>query len=532
VPADGSVRRLARVDGWSGLGLVFVLGVVAYWIEAVAWPLQRGRDSWDYWLYWLQLRDAHPPLSNVMVFRTPLAPIVTGLPMSVGGGNLLEAVTSIIYAATVAGWAWAVRPFGRMASLVVAVVVLVLQLPFAVLFHEVSSDFVFGALLPLWAGLAVRAALRPSVGIVVGLGLSAAALTLARPAGQVIIVATLLAAPLAAGPARIRAARFAIVLAAAVLPLAAWAGYNSLRYDDFTVARGGKAWVPFFKVFGEGRIDPANGAASRRLADVVRRDVLTLPAFRRLHVTTRTYFRAPSNFETIRLLALSDREFGRSSNYSVLFDAAGEAIRKHPSWYAHSVARTYWDYISSRFALEPVRRGVPIPPGPRVLTVDGKPMRSPEALSPLVQAARFGFVWCPTDAIDRCIFKHPAVAFPLGRDQRRYVELTNRVRDWNAQLPLRNGNSTLASKLDTLSWRTPRSILWIILALVAIAIRRPRGSGVLLVLLFGAGLVLLVHALSQGPQTEFELPFAPLFAAVAIAALAMPRRHRATVSDA
>jgi hypothetical protein len=159
-------------------------------------------------------------------------------------------------------------------------------------------------------------------------------------------------------------------------------------------------------------------------------------------------------------------------------------------------------------------------------------MPSPDSLSPLVQAATFGFVWCPTDAIDRCIFRHPAVAFPLARDQRRYAELTSRVRDWNSQLPIRNGNSTLASKLDTVSWRTPRSILWILLAAVALAIRRPRGSLVLLALLLGAALVLLVHALSQGPQTEFELPLAPLFAAVAVAALVAPRRPRATVSDA
>ncbi|MBW8741072.1 MAG: hypothetical protein JF623_00265, partial [Acidobacteria bacterium] len=50
------------------------------------------------------------------------------------------------------------------------------------------------------------------------------------------------------------------------------------------------------------------------------------------------------------------------------------------------------------------------------------------------------------------------------------------------------------------------------------------------VLVVGAGLVLLVHALSQGPQTEFALPFAPLFVLVAVAALVGPRGQRGTVS--
>ena len=99
-------RRLrAAADGRAGLLVVFAVALAAYWLEALAWPLQRGRDSWDYWLYYLQLTDAHPPFSQLMLFRTPLAPLVTGLPMSVGGAQLLEVVLSLVYAGAVAGWA-------------------------------------------------------------------------------------------------------------------------------------------------------------------------------------------------------------------------------------------------------------------------------------------------------------------------------------------------------------------------------------------------------------------------------------------
>ena len=47
---------------------------------------------------------------------------------------------------------------------------------------------------------------------------------------------------------------------AAVVPLAAWALHNGIRYDDATVARGGRAWVPFLSVFTANRtIAPENG---------------------------------------------------------------------------------------------------------------------------------------------------------------------------------------------------------------------------------------------------------------------------------
>src|SRR5205085_2687155 len=105
------VKLLRYADGWLGVAVLFVLGLADYWVQALAWPLQRGRDSWDYWLYFLQLLDRHPPFSQVMLFRTPVTPIVTGLPMLIGGGQFLEATMSVIYALSVLGWAWAVRPF-------------------------------------------------------------------------------------------------------------------------------------------------------------------------------------------------------------------------------------------------------------------------------------------------------------------------------------------------------------------------------------------------------------------------------------
>jgi hypothetical protein len=526
------IRRLwAASDGWIGVAIVFAVALAAYWFEAFAWPLQRGRDSWDYWLYYLQLFDRRPVFWAVMLFRTPLTPLVTGIPMSIGGAQLLEIVMSIVYAAAVVGWAWAARPFGRLAAVVTAVVVLAL-LPYAAMFHEVSSDFLFGALLAPWCGLVIRAGFRPTVRRLAGVGVLTAALTLTRPAGQVLVLAALAAAVAARGSGRARLTRLGIAAAAAVVPLLLWAGVNTIRYDDFTVARGGKAWVPFFKVLSLRTIEPSNGPASRRLGAAIERDVLTLPEYKRLHVDLETYLSRPSNLEAIRLIALSDRDFGRSSEYDVLFDTAWEAIRERPGPYLDSVASTFRDFLWFRFSLERVRRAPPPPRGPRVLFVNGKPMPTPEAVSPLAQAARYGFVWCPTDAIDRCIFRDPAAVFRSPAEQRRYLELTDRVRDWNAQLPLRDGARFLGAKLATLSWELPTApIVWIVIAAIGIPLRRPRGWPTLILLGLAAGLVLFVHSLSQQPQGEFSIPLVPVFALGAVAAVLGRRVDSATVSE-
>ena len=136
---------------------------------------------------------------------------------------------------------------------------------------------------------------------------------------------------------------------------------------------------------------------------------------------------------------------------------------------------------------------------------------------------RYGLVWCPTDDLERCVVPDPEAALGDPDEARRYDELIDTVRDWNAQLPTRDSNAWLASKGGTASDRWPRSILWIAVAAVALAVRRPRGSAPILVLMGVGALVLGVHALSQAPQSEFALPFVPVWIVAALVGLLAPR---------
>jgi hypothetical protein len=525
-PIGGVPSRLVRAPSTERLvsrrggALLVLVALASYGLQALAWPLERGRDSWDYWLWFLQAGDSDPPFSALQVFRTPVAPLVTGIPMWVGGAHLTEVVFALLYALSLLGWAWAVVPISRAAALATALVLLVTP-TYAGLFHEVSSDPVFAFVLAWWAGAVVRAWLTGSNAWLAAVGIGVALLTLTRPAAQIALLACVLV-PLLARRRWTPALRgVATCLAAAVLPLAAWAAHNAVRYDDLAVARGSKAWVPFFRVAGD--IDPANGDASRRLAEAIERDVLTQPPYASRDVDIGTYFKGAGNLEVIRMIALSDRVFGWDSDYDVLFDASLEAIRADPWPYVEGVGETFWDFLSQRYAPQPRERPVPIPDLPAVLTIDGKPFPAPITVSPLVEAVRYGLVWCPTDDLERCVVPDPGAALGDPGEARRYDELIDTVRDWNAQLPTRDSNAWLASKGGTVSDRWPRSILWIAVAAVALAVRRPRGSAPILVLMAVGGLVLGVHALSQAPQSEFALPFVPLWIVAALVGLLAPR---------
>ena len=101
---------------------------------------------------------------------------------------------------------------------------------------------VFALVLAWWAGAVVRAWLIGSTTWLSAVGVGVALLTLTRPAAQIALLACVLV-PLLARRRWTPALRgVATCLAAAVLPLAAWAAHNAVRYDDLAVARGSEAW--------------------------------------------------------------------------------------------------------------------------------------------------------------------------------------------------------------------------------------------------------------------------------------------------
>ncbi len=468
--SDLGGRLLAFVPTRRAAIVLFVVALAVYWLQALGWPMAKGRDTWDYLVYYLQFLDGDPPLSQVQLFRTPLTPLVVGLPMAIGGSALLEIVFGVLFAVGVVAWSATALVFGRVPALASAVLLLVYP-AWATLYHQASSDAVFATGLALWALVLARTLRWPSTWGFVALGLGIAILVLIRPANQVLLPAVLVPL-LAAAPWRRRLTWVAACLAAAVLPLAGWAVHNGIRYDDATVARGGRAWVPFLKVWLDDRtVAPENGAQSRRLADLIERHVLTEEPFASLHVPLDAYLANGSNYETVRLIALSDRYLGRDDDYEAIFGSAIEAIRAHPRTYFRGVADVFWQFLMQA----PIREGVapraqtePAPP-PATYTRDGVVLPNPAA-TVLVPAVPYGFVWCASDYLDSCTLDDPSVVWKDAKTQRRYREVVSQVRAWDAELPERSGRQWVTEILDRITPRFPRPPLWIAVGVVALAL--------------------------------------------------------------
>jgi hypothetical protein len=301
--------------------------------------------------------------------------------------------------------------------------------------------------------------------------------------------------------------------------------HNGVRYDSTTVQRGGRAWVPFLRVFTtDGTISPENGDASRRLAALIEDEVLAKSPHAELGVSLAAYLANGSNYETVRLIALSDRVLGKDENYDVLFESALEAVRQHPGTHVEGVADTYWDFLMQaplRENVAPRAQTAPEPPPP-TFESDGVVLPNPQAHL-LLDAVPYGFVWCASDYIDSCTLEQPSLVWGDTATQERYREVVAQVRAWDAELPSREGVSFVPELLNRITPRFPRPPLWLALGVVALLLRRPRGWRTILVLWLAAALVLLVHAVSQGVAPEFALPLYPVFIVAALGALAGER---------
>jgi hypothetical protein len=493
------------VSRWRAAAVCFAAALCVFGLESIAWPLMNGRDAGTYLIYYVDMWHSHPALPALMLFRTPLAPLVFGAALQVGGAVLAELAAAMLYGVSVVALAAAAYSFGRVAAVVTAVAVLAYP-GYGALFHQVSSDPVFACAYAIWTLGMIRTLRNPSTARFAVLGACVIVLVLARPGSQVVLAVGI--APLVLGTTwRSRLAWSGSFLAAAVGGLALWAGYNDLRYGSFVVARAGWANIPFYRVFiMEKLVRADNGPASRALAGAVRRDLLTKPPYPQIGIKTPDqFFSIASDHMWGDVVYITDREWGWQSDYAILRRVSLEAIRRHPRLYVRDVGASVWDELR-------------IPYVWRVPSVAKPPPSSTSSPSPSVAAKPTSASAPDDDPGGRYWW---LASTPDGRppNPSSIARMMRELKGLHANFPDRSGSPTLAAILNRISRIYPWAGLWLAVTAIALVVRRPAGS---VVLLFTAALALaaiIFTELGEPPGLAYGLPFVPIFILCGVAAV-------------
>jgi hypothetical protein len=522
----------ALVERPLGISLLFGLGLAVYAFRAIGWPLVGGRDLDEYLYAYIQLLDWHPLLPWSVLFRTPGTPIVAGVSLDVAGGFFAEPVMAVLFAASVVAWTVAARAYSNAAALLVAIALLVYP-AYGLMFTELSSEPVMAAAFALWGWLVVRAIVRPSTVRFALAGLAVALLAFARPGNALLIVFAPLVL-LAPGALRSRARWAAALLVAAVVPLAAWAVLNGLRFGDYTLARGGNAVIPFYRAFISDKIvSPSNGPASRRLGEAVRTHLLTRNPYKGYGVTLHEVFASGSFRIHEDLYVLSDEVFGWKSNYSILRKAGVEAVEAHPGKYAADVLGTIWHQLSRSYFRPPPtpaapahsRSAAPAAASQAMIVVNGRRLPKPTEGQP-IPAGQSVWISRPDESI-RDVWTSPTqhhFVFLKPGERVRFDRIMRELDSLFANLPTRRGNATLSLRLDQLSRWYPRIFVWLAVGAIALVIRRPRRAALLVTLALSGLFVIVFNALGLFADPHFALPVAPAFVFFGACALLGDRR--------
>lgn len=528
----GAVERLGVAGCPStvrGAALVLTASLVQYVVVSVAWPLRTGRDFLSYARAYDQLFDWHAVLPWIAMQRPPVGPLAVGGALDLAGGWGAEVAAAMLFALAVLAWSAATAQLAPRAGVAVAGALL-LSPGYAALFHEWSGDAVFAAAFSLWAFALIRATVaRTAFGFACA-GLATALLTLTRPSSLPLAAIVVVAAGVMHAP-RLSARMVVVVatVAAIALPIGGWAVLNGVRHDDRAIARGGGSTVPLFRAFvDDGIVEPANGPASRELAELVRAELLPEEPYRSYGVTLDEFFSARSPRMHEDLVSLSDRALGWETDYALLAHVGREAVRAHPWVYtrnvAHDLVRTS---VQTLFGPAIDRGDRPSISGEALPAPSAGDLPVPTEGQPIPSAHQGAYFGTPDNRIVevwRSITDHGPV-FRRAEDERRFALLERHVAAAGAALPVHGNVPFLARAADRASRVYPPILAWLLAAVVLVIVRRPRFVAAALPAV-GAVIVVLLTVVSVAPVGQYVMPLTPAFIALAMVTALGPGRER------
>lgn len=491
---------------------LFAIGVISfatYWFQSLAWPLFFGRDALSYLYYYLDMGSNNPVYHYIMLRRTPVAPLLFGTTISIGGVFFTEVILAIIYCVSILGIYYIGSQYNRKLGIIIAVLVNFYP-AYGQRFHAIETESPSAFILIILCVLFFNAINSPRSWKFILLGFITVILSLTRP--DHVVFLALGASPLIflsnrfRSVEKIRFSLYFIIITSSLLLL--WSAYNFVRYDDFTISRGGDAHIPLQRAFEFSHTVMAeNGPASANLVDVVQTELLTKEPYKSYGIDVNTFFAKGTERMFYDLPGLSDLHYGWDSDYSQLKKVGIEALIAHPVAYI-------WSYIKSAGvmllfnATQPatnMETGKDIQPQ---LGESGLPIPTEGDLIP-----RSYYLYIFSSPTAKSLPDPNSLAInilnPVVRESTKQIE--DKLNEYKKLIPNRKGSEEIADVLNFVTLIFPPAIFWLVLGSAGIIINVTRNKLVLFFLCTLSLVVVLYPILGINPVPIMRTRFDPLF---------------------
>ncbi len=490
------------------IAILFCMAFITYYVQSLAWPFTLGRDGANYLLYYLDFLSKDPVYHLIMVMRTPIAPLLYGSLLSLGGVRLTEFVLAIVYSGAIVGIFAIARMWSNKLAILAALLVNFYP-TYGALYHTISSEAPMAFFFIIWSVYFLVTIHNPSAKRFIGLGVVAFLLILTRPTFIALILYAVVPFLLSNKPFKEKVI-YSLSFIVTLMPLVLlWCTYNYIRYDDFTIARTNNAHLPLYRVFIINHtVSPDNGKASAQLAEDVSTYLLNKEPYRSYGITREIFFSQGTLRMWGDLIGLSDDIYGWDSDYRLLRKVAMEAVYRHPQEYIFSVIKSLGGILLKSYSQPASTRSIDTGSENQPLNDRGLPVPTENDLIPrsyygATSSSPTAKLKPDPDSLELKI---------LDPEMQKQVDAINaKSRVFQDELPPRNGSATFARVLNAISICFLPPIIWLLFGVIGLILHPDMQNYALAFICFVSALILFYTILGVPSVIAMRVPFDPLF---------------------
>jgi hypothetical protein len=492
-----------------GTVILGIISLATYAFQSLAWPLFLGRDAWSYLYYYLDMWSNNPVYYYVMLRRTPVAPLLFGTALSLGGVFFTEVLLAVFYCASILGIYYIGSQFDQKLGVLLALLVNFYP-AYGQRFHAIETESPSAIILIFLCVLLYNALHAPKKWKFALLGFITALLTLTRP--DHIVFMALAAFPLIFPFRKLQFKenfRYSLFFLIVALPLLLlWGTYNYVRYDSFTISRGADAHIPFQRAFEFAHtVKAENGPASADLVNVVEKELLTKEPYKSYGIDAATFFSQGTERMFYDLPGLSDLHYGWKTDYAQLKKVGIEAVIAQPIPFI-------WSYIKSAGVM--MLYNSTQPASTNDTGKDSQAQIGPNGLpvlteGDLIPRSYYLYIYSAPDA--KSLPDPNSMTFNIldPKIRKQTEEIEQKLNNYRSAIPNRVGSEKIASALNFLTVIFPPAIFWLVIGIAGLIINRSQDKLILASLCGLSLIVVLYPILGINPVPIMRTRFDPLF---------------------
>lgn len=488
--------------------ILFLAALFTYYVQSLAWPFTLGRDGANYVLYYLDILSNEPVYQVMMLMRTPIAPLLYGSLLSIGGVVLTEFVMGLLYCGAILG-VYHIAKIWSHKSAIISALLINFYPAYGAIYHTISSEAPLAFFFIVWCCYFLTIIHKPNAIKFIGLGVITFLLILTRPTIIAFILYTFVPFILFDRSFK-EEIKYSLSFVGVLIPLVLlWCTYNYVRYDDFTIARTNNAHLPFYRVFIINHtVKPDNGIASAKLAEDVEKYLLDKEPYRSYGITKEIFFSKSTSRMWSDLESLSDEIYGWDSDYRQLRQVGLEAVYRHPKEYIFSVIKSLGGVLLKSYSQPESTRTINTDYEEQPLSSSGLPI--PTGGDVIPRPYFWGLSSSPSakmkpdpDSLELKI---------LDPDMQKWADTLNSKMDFYRNiLPSRNGNELLADVLNIISICYLPPLLWLLFGVFGVVIRPDMQNKALAFICLVSMIILTTTILGVPSYPAMRVPFEPLF---------------------